>query len=181
VNRSLRVVLQVVAVALLALLVGIFAKGLLDNATTVAAQLKDGKQPMAPNFTLQKLAGGKFSLVSTRGHPVLLNFWASWCAPCQDEAPVLSAIASRYRGRLDVVGVNSQDDTGHALKFARHYALDYMLVHDTGSVYRTWGLGGLPETFLIAANGRVVKHFPGEITGTDLEHALPALLRGSGG
>ena len=179
-NRTLRVVLQVVAVSLLALLVGVFAKGLLDNATTVSAEVKDGKRPMAPNFTLDRLDGGRFSLASTRGRPVVLNFWASWCGPCGDEAPILAEIARRYKGRVDVVGVNSQDDIGNARKFAQRYDLGFTLVHDTNVVYHRWGVGGMPETFVIAPSGRVIKHFPGEITGADLDAELAPMLGGGG-
>ena len=171
--------LQVVVVALLALLVGVFLKGVLAGSSTVSAQLRDGKRPLAPDFTLDTLEGRTFTLSSTRGMPVVLNFWASWCGPCKDEAPVLAELAHRYGGKLDIVGVNSQDDIGDARSFAHRYGLDFTVVHDTGSVYRKWGLGGLPETFVIAPGGKVVKHFPGQITGSDLEQALQPYAEGS--
>ncbi len=171
--------LQVVVVALLALVVGVLLKGVLAGSSTVSAQLRDGKRPPAPNFTLDTLDGGTFTLSSTRGKPVVLNFWASWCGPCKDEAPVLAELAHRYGRKLDIVGVNSQDDIGDARSFAQRYGLDFTVVHDTGPVYRKWGLGGLPETFVIAPDGKVVKHFPGQITGSDLEQALQPYVEGS--
>ena len=134
----------------------------------------------APAFTLSRLDGpGSVSLASLRGRPIVLNFWASWCGPCKDEAPVLAELAHRYGSKLDIVGVNSQDDIGDARSFAHRYGLDFTVVHDTGSVYRKWGLGGLPETFVIAPGGKVVKHFPGQITGSDLEQALQPYAEGS--
>jgi cytochrome c biogenesis protein CcmG/thiol:disulfide interchange protein DsbE len=168
-----------VVIALLALLVGVFLKGVLAGSSTVSAQLRDGKRPQAPDFTLDTLDGGTFTLSSTRGKPVVLNFWASWCGPCKDEAPVLAELAHRYGDKLDIVGVNSQDDIGDARSFAQRYGLDFTVVHDTGPVYRKWGLGGLPETFVIAPDGKVVKHFPGQITGPDLEQALQPYVEGS--
>jgi cytochrome c biogenesis protein CcmG/thiol:disulfide interchange protein DsbE len=110
---------------------------------------------------------------------VVLNFWASWCGPCKDEAPVLAELAHRYGDKLDIVGVNSQDDIGDARSFAQRYGLDFTVVHDTGPVYRKWGLGGLPETFVIAPDGKVIKHFPGQITGSDLEQALQPYVEAS--
>jgi len=91
---------------------------------------------------------------------------------------VLAELAHRYGSKLDIVGVNSQDDIGDARSFAQRYGLDFTVVHDTGPVYRKWGLGGLPETFVIAPDGKVVKHFPGQITGSDLEQALQPYVEG---
>jgi cytochrome c biogenesis protein CcmG, thiol:disulfide interchange protein DsbE len=179
VSRPLRLTLQVGAVTVLALLVGLFAKGLIDNATTVSALVADGKRPAAPNFTLDRLDGGKYSLQSAKGRPVILNFWASWCGPCKDEAPILALLSHKYAGKVDVVGVNSQDVTSDARDFAQRYGLGFTLVHDPGSVYRHWGLTGLPETFLIDPQGRVVRHFPGEISAGELEQALRPYVGGS--
>ena len=164
--------LQVVVVALLALLVGVFLKGVLAGSSTVSAQLRDGKRPPAPDFTLDTLDGGTFTLSSTRGKPVVLNFWASWCGPCKDEAPVLAELAHHYGNKLDIVGVNSQDDIGDARSFAQRYGLDFTVVHDTGPVYRKWGLGGLPETFVIAPDGTVVQRYAGGVTRAALDELI---------
>jgi cytochrome c biogenesis protein CcmG/thiol:disulfide interchange protein DsbE len=179
VSRPLRLILQAVAVTVLVLLVGLFAKGLLDNATTVSAEVADGKRPTAPNFTLDRLDGGQFSLASSRGKAVVLNFWASWCGPCKDEAPVLALLSRKYGDRVAVVGVNTQDVPSDARDFAQRYGLDFTLVHDPGDVYRHWGLTGLPETFVIDPKGRVVRHFPGEISASELEAALKPYVEGA--
>jgi cytochrome c biogenesis protein CcmG/thiol:disulfide interchange protein DsbE len=165
------------AVLLLAMLLLLFAKSLRDNRTTVAALVKDGETPTAPDFTLSRLSGGgDFSLSSTRGSVVVLNFWASWCDPCKDEAPVLNEIARRYDGRAEVVGVDTRDVEGLGRDFAKRYGLTFPLLHDDGSQYRRWGLTGLPETFVIDREGRVVHHFIQQLTGSELRAELDPLV-----
>jgi cytochrome c biogenesis protein CcmG, thiol:disulfide interchange protein DsbE len=179
VPATVRRMLQIAAVLLLAVLVALFAKSLIDNQTSVAALVADGKEPAAPDFTLSKLDGsGQASLSDYRGKVVILNFWASWCDPCKDEAPLLQELSREYAHRnVVVLGVDSQDTTGDAKAFAGRYGLDYPLVHASGSsLYDRWGLSGFPETFLIAANGKVVHHFPGPVDGTDVKAILDPML-----
>src|SRR3954469_10281524 len=179
VARPLRLVLQAGAVLLLAMLVLLFALSLRDNRTTVAALVKDGETPAAPDFTLARLTGGgDFTLSSTTGRVVVLNFWASWCDPCKDEAPLLNEIARRYNGRAEVIGVDTRDVESLGRDFADRYALPFPLVHANASQYRRWGLTGLPETFLIDRSGRVVDHFVQPLTGPELEQQLSALIKG---
>jgi cytochrome c biogenesis protein CcmG/thiol:disulfide interchange protein DsbE len=115
--------LQAVAVAVLVALVGIFAHGLRSNSTTVAAELNDGKAPAAPGFTLPTLdGGGTVDLHSLRGNVVVLNFWASWCQPCRDEAPIFAEELHRHAAQgLRIVGVDSQDFPSDARTFARRF------------------------------------------------------------
>jgi cytochrome c biogenesis protein CcmG, thiol:disulfide interchange protein DsbE len=176
-------VLQVGAVLLLAVLVGLFTKSVIDDQTSVAALLADGDEPAAPDFTLSRLDGsGESSLSDYRGKVVILNFWASWCDPCKDEAPLLQELSKEYADRgVVVLGVDSQDTTGDAREFADRYGLDYPLVHASGSsLYNRWGLTGFPETFLISGDGRVVHHFPGPVDGQDVKTILDPILTRSG-
>jgi cytochrome c biogenesis protein CcmG, thiol:disulfide interchange protein DsbE len=166
-------------VLLLAALIGLFAKSLLDNHTSVAAEIADGGHPTAPNFTLPDISGhGTTSLSAFRGKVVVLNFWASWCDPCKTEAPALQEIASKYGSRgVAVVGVDSQDATSDARAFAERYHLRYPLVHAQGTgIYHRWGLSAYPETFIIDAKGRVVHHFAGPVTGQIVEQQIAPLL-----
>jgi cytochrome c biogenesis protein CcmG/thiol:disulfide interchange protein DsbE len=171
--------LQIAAVLLLAGMVGLFVKSLIDNGTTVSALVADGKHPAAPDLTLERLdGGGTMSLAGLRGKVVVLNFWASWCGPCKDEAPLLQELAVRYRERgVVVLGIDSQDATSDGRSFADRYGLRYPLVHTAGSdLSHRWGVTGYPETFLIDRKGRVVYHFPGPVTGSDVEGQLDPLL-----
>jgi cytochrome c biogenesis protein CcmG, thiol:disulfide interchange protein DsbE len=176
-----RRVLQAGAVLLLLALVGLFAKSLVDSHTSIATQVADGKHPAAPIFTLGTIGrGGDTTLSSFRGKVVVLNFWASWCDPCKDEAPALEELSQKYGSRLAVVGVDSQDTTADAAAFAARYHLTYPLVHAAGNeIYRRWGLSGFPETFILDRTLHVVHHFPGPVDAQAVEAEIGPLLGGA--
>jgi cytochrome c biogenesis protein CcmG/thiol:disulfide interchange protein DsbE len=178
-----RLALQAAAVLLLAALIGLFARSLVNGSTTVTAELNDGQRPAAPNFTLPSLTGhGDVSLSSYRGKIVVLNFWASWCPPCKLEAPTFNEIQTRYGPRgVVVVGVDSQDFAGDARTFARDLHVNYPLVHDSSNdVTNRWGVtSGFPVTFVINRAGAVQKMFATQIDAPMLDAALAPLLRGS--
>jgi cytochrome c biogenesis protein CcmG/thiol:disulfide interchange protein DsbE len=89
---------------------------------------------------------------------VIVNFWASWCIPCKEEAPLLESVWQRYRDRgLVVVGVDINDLRGDARRFARENEMSYPLVYDgPGRTTSDFGLTGVPETFFVARDGRLV-------------------------
>ena len=118
---------------------------------------------VAPEFSAELLGDdGGLALADLRGAPVVLNFWASWCGPCRDEAPLLNAAAERYGGRVHVVGVNVRDSRPDALEFARDYDYGFRSVVDAdGRIYDDYGLTGQPETFVIDAEGKVFQHVQG--------------------
>ena len=169
--------------AVLVALVGIFAHGLRTSSTTVAAELKDGKTPAAPSFALPSLTGGStVDLSRLRGHVVVLNFWASWCQPCRDEAPIFAEELHRHAAQgLRVVGVDSQDFASDARDFAATFHVRYPLVHDgSNDVTTRWGVSGFPATFVIARDGTVRWFQNQEITAQELDKAiLPILGRGA--
>jgi Thiol-disulfide isomerase and thioredoxins len=113
-----------------------------------------------------------------RGKVVVLNFWASWCYPCKQEAPALAAAAKQYSGKAVVLGVDVNDFAGDARKFARKYGLRYPLVHDNNNVTSPiYGLTGLPETFFIDRSGTVVEHVPGEVKALDIQSGVERALQ----
>jgi cytochrome c biogenesis protein CcmG/thiol:disulfide interchange protein DsbE len=157
-----------VAVLLIAAFVGLLAWRLTSNASAkglIGATLR-GEKPVAPDFTLPRLgADGTLSLSSLRGKAVVLNIWASWCVPCKDEAPALERAYQRWRARgLVVLGIDQQDLEGDALAFARKHGLTYPSVRDgEGSVAGRYGATGVPETFFIDRQGRIVGYFSGPL------------------
>jgi cytochrome c biogenesis protein CcmG, thiol:disulfide interchange protein DsbE len=163
-------------VALLALLVWKVAFG---GDGGVADELAAGRPVRAPAFTLERLdQPGTLSLSDLAGKPLVVNFWASWCIPCRDEAPRLQEVYERYRGRgLVVLGVDFQDFRGDAKRFIERFGLTYPNVYDgKGSLVGKWGLRGVPETFFVDRRGNVV----GEqiIGGVHLERNAAAFEEG---
>ena len=111
-SGRVRLVGQVAAVALVGALLGLLAWRLThDEGGEVRAALERGERPPAPAFSLPRLdQDGTLSLESLRGRPVIVNFWASWCEPCEDEAPLLERAWREHRDEgLVVVGVDFND------------------------------------------------------------------------
>jgi cytochrome c biogenesis protein CcmG, thiol:disulfide interchange protein DsbE len=179
--RHARVGAQALSVALVAGLLGLLVWKVAHQtgSENVAAEVKRGNTPAAPNFTLPRLDGaGDLSLASLDGKPRIVNFWASWCGPCRDEAPLLQEAADRYDGRLVVLGVDYQDFTGDARRFVRKYKLTYPMVRDgNGGLLARWGVTGAPESFFVDGDGKVVAHVPGAVTKETLDAAIAKLLQ----
>jgi cytochrome c biogenesis protein CcmG/thiol:disulfide interchange protein DsbE len=124
---------------------------------------------------------GRVSLADFRGKAVVLNFWASWCEPCKEEAPMLEEAWRRHRERgLVVLGVNAQDYGDDARDFVERYGLTYPIVHDgPGSSLGRYGLTGFPETWWIDRQGRLVRYVQGEFTQEQLDANVERALSSS--
>lgn len=120
----------------------------------------------APGFELPRLDGdGTIALAGLRGTPVVINFWASWCEPCKDEAPELARAWEELGDAVRFLGVNILDGRDDALAFARRYGLGYPSLRDTrGVVAKRYGVTGVPETVFIDASGRVAGAYIGAFT-----------------
>ena len=179
--RRLKLGAQAAAVAVVAGLLVVLGWRLSHQGNGgVARAVAHGKRPIAPDFELPKLdATGKVSLASLRGKIVVLNFWASWCAPCKQEAPRFESASKRYASRgVVVLGIDVQDFSGDAKRFAHRYAITYQLLHDgSGKTLGPYGVSLLPETFVIDRSGRVLgDRVPGEVTGAQLDASIRSAL-----
>ena len=111
-----------------------------------------------PDFELPLLLSDDvLSSESLRGHPVVLNFWASWCAPCREEAPLLEQTYQRFRDQgVRFVGVNIRDQEPNARRFVEDFGITFPVVRDEDQeLARGLDVYGLPQTFFIDADGRL--------------------------
>ncbi|MGH8543581.1 MAG: peroxiredoxin family protein [Gammaproteobacteria bacterium] len=118
--------------------------------------LQEIKGPSSgPDFTLPDLETGRVSLKDFRGKLLLLNFWASWCAPCREEMPAMERLYQRYKDQgFVILGVNVKDDKKSALSFIRELKITFPIAFDPkGEVGLLYGAWGLPTTYLIDAKG----------------------------
>ncbi len=190
---------RALALSAVASLVALFAYGLTTKApnTAIDDSLASGSAPLAPSFddavlaagTLPRtlrgsvgpvLADGQLSLGELKGTPFVLNFWASWCIPCQQEAPILHAGWERWgpRGVL-FLGLNMQDLTSDARNFIDRFAVTYPTIREpSNDSARAYGATGLPETYFVSARGRIVDHVIGVVTTRQLDQGASAAQRG---
>jgi len=144
---------------------------------------------VAPDFTLPSLTGGARvdldALGPDRHHPVVLNFFASWCGPCQKETPLLAQTAAAEQAKGSVVqfvGVDVADPPSDAIRFVRTTGVTYPVGTDadlkvTAGLY---GLNGEPNTFFVDGSGHVLGHVIGAVTGAQLEGWLHRLAGSAG-
>jgi len=150
-----------------------------------------------PEFTITGAGGARVALTDLNGNPVQLadlrgkavwlNFWASWCPPCQSETPILRDLADRYRNRgLVVVGISVQESSpANVADYARRYKLGYTIGTDsTGAIFRDWRLYGLPTQFFLGPEGAIRAVVPAPLTETraigQIEAVLPSSSSPSG-
>jgi cytochrome c biogenesis protein CcmG/thiol:disulfide interchange protein DsbE len=143
----------------------------------------------APDFTLPSLTGGPAvrldALGKDRHHPVVLNFFASWCVPCRQETPLLARTARSEQAKgstIQFIGVDTLDPKSSALPFVQSAGISYPVGTDDGRVSGgLYGLYGDPQTFFIDADGTVIGHVRGALTAPELQqwlHRMGATTQG---
>ena len=137
-----------------------------------------GRGDAAPDFTRMDFTGKPVHLADYRGKLVLLNFWASWCGPCLEEMPRLSAWQRAYAAAgLQIIGVSMDDTAAPAKRLLARQPVDYPVVLGDAKLGETYGgVLGLPMTFLIDRRGHIVARYKGEADLAQMEAKIKSLL-----
>jgi cytochrome c biogenesis protein CcmG/thiol:disulfide interchange protein DsbE len=176
-RRALPILASLAGACLIGLLIyGVSAQSVNRTLDDLVAQ---GQRPQAPDAerSLPVLSGSGVAaatLASFRGKVVVLNFWASWCEPCQVEAPLLEHAQTRLeRHDATVLGVTYLDASPDSRGFVRRYHLTYPNLRDNSGVFaHSYGTDQLPESFVIDRQGRIVAISRGEIDQAFLNRAI---------
>ena len=171
--RGRRILLSLTAAAL-ALGVGGY---LLATRPIEAPALPTARDP-APSFELAPLDGQKLQLSTLRGQIVLVDFWATWCGPCRDEAPKLVELQHKYAARgLRVIGISMDDDAAPVRTFYAQHRLNYPVALGDAALAERFGrVLGMPAKFLIDRQGRIASKHAGAVDFGLLERELQELL-----
>jgi len=142
-------------------LLGVIALMVVVGYALHKANLTTPTEGPAPAFSGTTFEGEPISLAGWRGQAVVVNFWASYCAPCRDEAPMLERVWQEYRDQGVVfVGINTDDIEGNARAYLDEFAITYYNAPDVkGKIEDDYRITGIPETFVINRDGEIVRHF----------------------
>ena len=133
--------------------------------------LKAGQQ--APDFTLEQPGGGSVTLSALRGKPVVLNFYTTWCGPCQAEMPDIQAVFEEYRGRAHVLGVSAGETAEAVDAFLARTGYTYPMAYDpAGAASAAYDIQFIPQTWVLDADGVVVEYIAGGADAETLRRAL---------
>jgi len=141
--------------------------------------INPSSHPMAPEFALTDINGQRLDLASYRGEVVLLDFWATWCAPCKTEIPHFIDMQNKYGSQgLQVIGLSMDDSVGPVKKFYAEEKINYpVAVADDKLAEAYGGVLGLPIAFLIDRDGRIIAKHTGETEAAVFEKEIEEALR----
>lgn len=131
----------------------------------------------APDWTQPTASGTKLSLSSLRGKAVYLNFFATWCPPCNEEAPYINALQKQYAPQgLQTIGVDELENQAKAQQFVRKYGLVYPAIVDDGTLQGQYNVNGLPVHVFISRSGVIKEIHAGEMSKAQIASAIKSIL-----
>ena len=148
--------------------------------------LPDLRGKRAPEFSLRTVDGKKVSLADYKGKAVLINFWATWCAPCKIEMPWLVSLRTQYAPQgFEILGVN-EDDAGtpraKLAKFGQEQGLNYPLLVGDDAMSRKYGGGEvLPTSYFVGRDGKIIAETAGLVSKSEVEASIKKALATGGG
>ncbi|PYI56460.1 TlpA family protein disulfide reductase [Paenibacillus flagellatus] len=151
-----------------------------DRQASLQKEAVPKKNYLAPGFKLTALDGNVYEVGGSRDKPLLLNFWASWCGPCELEAPDLKRLYDTYRDQIDFYAVNmtESDRMDNIQSFVRHFDLKFPILLDTeGEVGELYRITGIPMTYLVDKNGVIQDGFS-ILHPDELEKRIKKLIEG---
>lgn len=148
-----------------------------EEARTVTPQITQAPSKQAIPFSMKSFDGRDVSLDALKGKPVVVNFFASWCGPCQLEAPALREAWSEFGDKVEFVAVAIDDSEEGARGFLKEFKLDFTAGLDsTGEIMKAYNIYGIPKTYIIDRTGLVLYEHSGVITREDLDRAIKLTL-----
>ena len=174
-----RIVIPGIVVLVVAGFGALLAVGLAMKAAPTGASGAARVSHPANDFTLKTFGGEEITLSDLKGNPVVINFWASWCPPCREEASTLERTWREYRVKgVTFIGVNIQDKEEDALAYIAEYNVTYPNGPDLkGRITIDYGVGGIPVTFFIDKDGMISSRWVGAISQSLLKERIEELLR----
>jgi thiol-disulfide isomerase/thioredoxin len=158
--------------------------GLVLTLATAPGKKATPPPPLAKSFSLAELGhpSATVSLAAYAGQPVIVNFFASWCAPCQRETPMLARYYASQHGRVVLLGIDANDETTPALRFVAKAGVSYPVGFDRfpSPVTTSYGVYALPQTFFLDAQHRIVAKVMGAVTPTELTRDVALMNRKRG-
>ena len=127
----------------------------------------------APPFTLAALRGGEISLADFRGRPVVIDFWATWCAPCVHQIPILNAFQARFGDDVPVLGLSVDARGAEVVEpFTAEHPIDYRVLFADETLAQAYGAMGFPTLFVVSPEGEIDSMHVGVISEAELDEAV---------
>jgi thiol-disulfide isomerase/thioredoxin len=140
------------------------------SSAAAPATVTSAPAELAPDFALTTLDGEPVTLTGLRGRWVLINFWATWCAPCRDEMPYLNELAAAHADKLTVLAVNMRESPEAVAPFVAELAIDLpVLLAPDDATLLAYNVRGLPLSILVAPDGTIVRRIAGPVQPADLD------------